>query len=453
MRARLRSAVANTFAAFTPIMEHDEGEVPELVSDKSGEPSPPSNQSPEDTEMVDTLVEILPVSPFSSPADGFVPTIRGIMVDATPDKVQQGPMHIKMQSPSASSSGMSSTLEGSTSESGSEDALSEFHRFKDLPSEVRKTIWQLNLPGPRLVEVVVDENGRFRDSSIPIVNLQVCQESRNLALATYPLSFSVNYEDPFIPFNFETDTLLLSRRLVEEENHIYFRKHCNTTELACVRKLMVDADLNWNPADCPIEKMERGRGFGGISVFVFKGIEEYTVLWTEGTDPLPYWANLNMFPSVPYWHARRCSRIKPWEAYSYLKRNWNIFHRHEKRDLVAKHNCEDYRFGRFSEVQKWEPAIKRWKIPLISTLGLESWILSDFYDSNESSWAQIVMERAIEDLFMIVGLNTVDDDDGMDGVGTGSIPRTEHGALVAIEGFDARQEFAVVAAGDEDLGV
>ena len=101
-----------------------------------------------------------------------------------------------------------------------------FHLFSKLPIKIRRRIWALNLPGPRLVEII-EWKGSFYGCAYEITNLAVCRESRVEALKTHPLSFSVGYEQPLIAFNFETDTMLLGRRLQDEDNHIWFRRHCD----------------------------------------------------------------------------------------------------------------------------------------------------------------------------------------------------------------------------------
>lgn len=88
------------------------------------------------------------------------------------------------------------------------------------------------------VEVLeeVDENEHIEmhqfhagNSNVQVVNLYVCRQSREEALKTYPLSFSVYYNQPLIAFNFESDTLLLGRRLKNPET---FKQKCDQWDLA-----------------------------------------------------------------------------------------------------------------------------------------------------------------------------------------------------------------------------
>lgn len=176
-----------------------------------------------------------------------------------------------------------------------------FHLFSQLPEAIRLTIWNLNNPEPRLIEIVeFKKNCRFYGNGRPVVNLQVCHESRIESLKSYPLSFSVDFEEPLIPFCFEKDTLLLGRRLLDEDTHIYFRKHCDLGDLKRVQRLVVDTALCWTTAAEELERAEkdrgsglqllrrdRGVGFGGLSRSIFSGVREYTALYNEGTDPLP----------------------------------------------------------------------------------------------------------------------------------------------------------------------
>lgn len=176
-----------------------------------------------------------------------------------------------------------------------------FHLFSKLPEAIRLTIWNLNNPGGRLVEIVEwKRNCQFYGIGQRVANLQVCHESRVEALKTYPLSFSVDFKDPLIPFCFEKDTLLLGRRLLDEENHIYFRKNCDRGDLARVQRLVVDTALRWTTASEDVKLAEknsgsglqlmhrdRGTGFGGLSRIIFSGLKEYTALYNEDTDPGP----------------------------------------------------------------------------------------------------------------------------------------------------------------------
>lgn len=176
-----------------------------------------------------------------------------------------------------------------------------FHLFNKLPEAVRLAIWKLNHPEPRLIEIVESKgNCHFYGKGQPVVNLQVCHESRVEALKTYSLSFSVDCEEPLIPFSFEKDALLLGRRLLDEDTHIYFRKHCDPEDLKRVQRLVVDTALCWTTAVEEVKweekdresglmrsKRDRGRGLGGLSRGVFSGVREYTALYNGDTDPLP----------------------------------------------------------------------------------------------------------------------------------------------------------------------
>ncbi|KUJ06462.1 uncharacterized protein LY89DRAFT_409294 [Mollisia scopiformis] len=69
-----------------------------------------------------------------------------------------------------------------------------FERFKSLPKELRMIVWELALPGPRILSVSDHcEPGRLRfrkhDSPPNPVALSVCRESRHVALLRYRLCF------------------------------------------------------------------------------------------------------------------------------------------------------------------------------------------------------------------------------------------------------------------------
>ena len=266
-----------------------------------------------------------------------------------------------------------------------------FHLFPKLPVEIRRKIWALNLPGPRLVEVV-ERNGKFYGCAYSITNFKVCRESRNEALKTHPLSFSVDYEPPLIAFNFEMDTLLLARKLQDEDNHIWFRRHCDERELARVKSLMVDAGLDWKVRT----KDDRGSRIFGLSWLVFRGLKDYTSFYTENTDPLPFWANPYWFPRLGSWRWRT-NTFNPEKSVTYLQHNWP--EERKNRFIIGKARREEFRFGGLREWQKYDPAVKRWSIPRVYSLALDACVIDDFNDSEKSCWAELLMDRAIDCIF------------------------------------------------------
>ena len=66
-----------------------------------------------------------------------------------------------------------------------------FDKFIDLPCELRIRIWELSLPGPRIVEVRhfrynhYENTYCFTSVCAPPIQLRICQESRNAALRHY----------------------------------------------------------------------------------------------------------------------------------------------------------------------------------------------------------------------------------------------------------------------------
>jgi hypothetical protein len=64
-------------------------------------------------------------------------------------------------------------------------ALTEFHPFPRLPSELRLKIWKLNMPGPRVVELRYSKKiyHAISPTSTPAL-LHVCREVRFLYLET-----------------------------------------------------------------------------------------------------------------------------------------------------------------------------------------------------------------------------------------------------------------------------
>ena len=57
-----------------------------------------------------------------------------------------------------------------------------FHRFDQLPQELRNAIWELAVPGPRLVDINLGKKNGPITSCAPPAMLHVCHESRAILL-------------------------------------------------------------------------------------------------------------------------------------------------------------------------------------------------------------------------------------------------------------------------------
>ncbi|PVH69147.1 hypothetical protein DL98DRAFT_385313, partial [Cadophora sp. DSE1049] len=78
----------------------------------------------------------------------------------------------------------------------------EFHQFSTLSLELRETIWQFALPAHRPLEIKIRINDEHQDRDIwavgPFAILEVCKESRRIALSIYEprLEFYTSQEKP-----------------------------------------------------------------------------------------------------------------------------------------------------------------------------------------------------------------------------------------------------------------
>jgi hypothetical protein len=128
----------------------------------------------------------------------------------------------------------------------------------------------------------------------------ICRESRAQALQDYPLSFSVDYKEPQIRFNFETDTLLLGRGLQASDKHYIFRSQCQERDLNRVKFVMVDAELGgFRNEWCPLWKRHTRLGSGLCNLLrnAFPAVKEHTVIYTAHTDPVScklYWQTISL---------------------------------------------------------------------------------------------------------------------------------------------------------------
>lgn len=97
----------------------------------------------------------------------------------------------------------------------------QFHPFPRLPLELRLQIWNLALPGPRVVQVIEAKKRHMltrqasyhwtSNSPSPIL-LRVCKESREEALRTYTAAFGRNENDGRVYVDFDKDTVFFGRR-------------------------------------------------------------------------------------------------------------------------------------------------------------------------------------------------------------------------------------------------
>ncbi|KAH8670412.1 hypothetical protein BGZ60DRAFT_407385 [Tricladium varicosporioides] len=98
-----------------------------------------------------------------------------------------------------------------------------FPRFRDLPAELRHVIWELVLPGPRIVRLeaiqlkslrsevgfIIEQYGWKSQSIVP--HMEICREARDIASKHYTYAFAPNItsKPPGIWFDFRIDTLYL----------------------------------------------------------------------------------------------------------------------------------------------------------------------------------------------------------------------------------------------------
>jgi len=90
-----------------------------------------------------------------------------------------------------------------------------FEGFPRLPREVQDEIWKLSLPGPRVIEVKLENSGpvgglAYKASFEPISNMYASRGSRLVALRKYRLSFAAQLYHP-IYFDPARDVLMIGR--------------------------------------------------------------------------------------------------------------------------------------------------------------------------------------------------------------------------------------------------
>ena len=121
-------------------------------------------------------------------------------------------------------------------------ALSTFHGFPCLPTEIRLQIWEAARPEPRFIALELEpERGIFSVAKVPNL-LHVNQESREVALKWYELAFVGGIDrKPRTYFDWAADGLWVHDTKYPEVNAKY--GFIEPTELAMVRRCIWEHTL------------------------------------------------------------------------------------------------------------------------------------------------------------------------------------------------------------------
>jgi hypothetical protein len=98
--------------------------------------------------------------------------------------------------------------------------LSSFTLFPNLPFELRSLIWKTSCES-RMIEVAYDSYDGFTSNIPHPTALEVCQESRNAVINSYPLCFGSIFHPAKIRFNFAIDILYIDNCIEEEVAHLF----------------------------------------------------------------------------------------------------------------------------------------------------------------------------------------------------------------------------------------
>ncbi|KAJ5042788.1 uncharacterized protein L3040_004181 [Drepanopeziza brunnea f. sp. 'multigermtubi'] len=85
-----------------------------------------------------------------------------------------------------------------------------FAQFARFPKEIRRKVWRLSLPGPRMVELNYNPSFHVVSPTRNPIQLQICHESREEALMKLDLVFRPGAPNPPIYVHASTDTLYFS---------------------------------------------------------------------------------------------------------------------------------------------------------------------------------------------------------------------------------------------------
>ncbi|GKT43947.1 uncharacterized protein ColSpa_04128 [Colletotrichum spaethianum] len=196
-------------------------------------------------------------------------------------------------------------------------ALDHFHFFTRLPVELRLKIWNFNLPPPRVVPIRCGAKSltlaSYAQSSRPStsgctsyaavpVNLHVCQESRQEALASYHLSFGMTRNPGQIFFDKANDVLYFGARdgyMASEAQFLTVMALCDPTDLADVRHLAINDSLFW------VDGMYQSMSAANLTVEVLKQVRlrmprlERLVFVPRDENPV-YDEQIELVPANPH---------------------------------------------------------------------------------------------------------------------------------------------------------
>jgi hypothetical protein len=131
--------------------------------------------------------------------------------------------------------------------------LTSFTLFPNLPFEIRCLIWETTCES-RTVEITYDADDGFTTTSDPPIALEVCQESRNHLVNSYPLCFGSIYHPAKIRFNFSIDTLYMDNSLEEDLAHVF--STFKDREISSLRYLALDTYYGTAPIEDDFDQFD-----------------------------------------------------------------------------------------------------------------------------------------------------------------------------------------------------
>ena len=160
----------------------------------------------------------------------------------------------------ATSSAPSPAVESSTAPEEKSELPTKFELFPKLPPELRLKIWKL-VPEYRVVEVIFKQDHRKNNykflATIPAI-LHANHDARVEGLRRYKQVFKTKWALNGVFFDFESDTLYLSRFAGDSQKNLFLRK-VKRAELVQVQNLAA--------ANCDI-----------LNVAFFSGLKKLTFL-------------------------------------------------------------------------------------------------------------------------------------------------------------------------------
>jgi len=229
--------------------------------------------------------------------------------------------------------------------------LTEFHLFPKLPIELRRMIWRHCLPGPRLVELLYDEDIGACTSSAPLPTcLWICSESRKEVKLFYRLLFATDRAEATIYLDPRIDEVYLGIGNFHPgpRSVLDLFLSLDPKDIGQIENLAIDSDIaNYHESDeeAPLWGLWWTLAMTTTDKYVFTNLQTLTIhrspshkscndssyidfhgdfILTELDSNLGEFQAWEMKTSGSYWKRKTKVRSILWELPQHNKATWEV---------------------------------------------------------------------------------------------------------------------------------